>query len=611
MVDHVPKTSRGWILAGGLIAAMLLILGRLTYLQVFQYKYYFQMSEENRIRVLPRAAMRGKIVDREGRLLASDRPAYTVSIIPSEVSKIDYLAGELAPLLEMDEKAIVRKVADRRTRKYEPVAIRRDLSFPAVCIIEESNELFPGVIYQLDQTRTYYYGKSLCHLIGYTGEVDEREAKDQQYRIGSIIGRAGVERQYDQSLRGIDGVDYLEVSATGRIIGPLEDKPSKDPLMGDELALTIDMDLQMTADSCFGDTLSGAAIFLDPKTGEILALVSKPTYDPNLFAGFVSRSEYQSLAGDERLPLFDRTIRGTYPPGSTAKILTAGAALEEGLITTETHFGACRGGYQFGNRFFKCWDKRGHGSLGLLAALEQSCDVYFYQLGLKLGLEKWSKYARACGFDQTTGLDIPGEKIGHAPDENWYEKTYGKYNWNRSVMLNLGIGQGEFLVTPIELAQFYAGIVNHGVVMRPHVMRYLRTPKGETNYYHAEIARGLPFSEETLEILKEGLYRVVQSGTAARSRIPEVTMGGKTGTAQNPHGNDHSWFVGYAPALDPQILGCVIVENAGHGSTVAAPFVKAVFIKFFQKRGIIKMPPPPTPMPPLVSAGNGVNSAAN
>ena len=210
----------------------------------------------------------------------------------------------------------------------------------------------------------------------------------------------------------------------------------------------------------------------------------------------MSREEYQSLAGDERLPLFDRTIRGTYPPGSTAKILTAGAALEEGLITTETHFGPCRGGMQFGNRFFKCWDKRGHGSLGLLGALEQSYDVYFYQLGLKLGLEKWSRYARACGFDQTTGLDIPGEKIGHAPDEKWYEKAYGKYNWNKSVMLNLGIGQGEFLVTPIELAQFYAGVVNHGVVMKPHVMRYLRTPKGETNYYHAEIARGLPFSEK-------------------------------------------------------------------------------------------------------------------
>jgi penicillin-binding protein 2 len=610
LVEQLPKPSRGWILTGGLIAAIVLIVAKLVYLQVFQYSYYFQMSEENRIRVLPRPAMRGKIVDREGRLLASDRPAYTVSIIPSEVSKLGYLASELAPLLEMDEQAIVRKVADRRTRKYEPVAIRRDLSFPSVCIIEESSELFPGVIYQLDQTRTYYFGNTLCHLIGYTGEVDEREAKEDQYRIGSIIGRAGVERQYDQALRGIDGIDYLEVSATGRIIGPLDDRPSKDPILGDELALTLDIDLQMVIDSCFGDTLSGGAVFLDPKTGEILAIVSKPDYDANLFTGFVSRTDYQTLANDPRQPLFDRTIRGAYPPGSTAKLLTAGAALEEGLITTDTHFGGCRGGMQFGNRFFRCWEKRGHGSLDLYGAIEQSCDVYFYQLGLKLGLDKWSKYAKACGFNQPTGLDIPAEKTGFVPDENWYEKTYGKYNWNKSVMLNLAIGQGEFLATPMGLAQFYAGIANHGVVMKPHLMRYLRSPKGETNYYHAEIARALPFSEETLEILKEGCFRVVQSGTAARSRIPEVTMGGKTGTAQNPHGEDHAWFVGFAPVVDPQILGCVIVENAGHGSTISAPFVKAVFTRFFQKKGIIK-PPPPPPMPPLMAAQNGYKGNAN
>ncbi len=610
MVDQVPKSSRGWILTGGLVAAIVLILAKLVFLQVFQYKYYFQMSEENRIRVLPRAATRGKIVDREGRLLASDRPAYTVSIIPSEVSKIDYLASELSPLLEMDKQAIVRKVADRRTRKYEPVAIRKDLSFPAVCIIEESSELFPGVIYQLDQTRTYYFGNALCHMIGYTGEVDERESKDQQYRIGSVIGRAGVERQYDQALRGIDGIDYLEVSATGRIIGPLEDRPSKDPILGDELGLTIDMDLQMCIDSCFGDTLAGAAVFLDPKTGEILALISKPDYDPNLFAGFVSRSDYQSLAGDERQPLFDRTIRGTYPPGSTSKLLTAGAALEEGVITPDSHFGACHGGYQFGNRYFRCHLKGGHGSLDLYGAIEQSCDVYFYQLGLKLGLEKWSKYAKACGFNQITGIDIPAEKYGFVPDEKWYEKTYGKYGWTKSVMLNLAIGQGEFLVTPMELAQFFAGMVNHGVVMKPHLMHYLRSSKGETNYYHAEIARVLPFSEETMNVLMQGCFRVVQSGTAARSKIPEVTMGGKTGTAQNPHGEDHAWFVGYAPAIDPQILGCVIVENAGHGSTISAPIVKAVFTKFFQKKGIIKMPTPP-PMPPLVAAGNGYRGNAN
>lgn len=608
MAEQVPRSSRGWVLTGALVVAIAVILAKLLQLQVLQYDYYFQISEENRIRVLPRAAIRGKIVDRESRLMVSDRPAYTVSIIPSEVNQLEPLALKLAPLLEMDQNLIIRKVSERRFRKYEPVAIRRDLSFPSICIIEESSELFPGVVYQLDHTRTYYYGNVACHLVGYTGEVDDRETKSQ-YRMGSIVGRAGVEKVYDQQLRGIDGIDYLEVSATGRIIGPLEDKPNKDPTAGDELCLTLDMDLQMLTDSLFGDTLSGAAVFIDPKTGEILALVSKPTYDPNLFSGFMSRSEYQSLAGDERQPLFDRTIRGTYPPGSTAKLLTAGAALEEGIITPETRFAPCHGGFQFGNRYFHCHLKKGHGSLDLLGAIAQSCDTYFYQLGLKLGLEAWSRYAKQCGFEQPTGIDMPGEKIGHAPNRGWFEKTYGKYNWTKAVMLNLAIGQGEFLVTPLSLAQFFCGIANHGAVMKPHLLRYLRSPNGETNYYHQEIARVLPFSEQTLEILKEGCYRVVNGGgTAARSRIAEVMMGGKTGTAENPHGKAHAWFVGYAPTLDPQILGCVIVENAGHGSTVAAPIVRQVLIRYFEKKGIIK-PPPPPPIPALARENVKPNAA--
>jgi penicillin-binding protein 2 len=610
MADQVPRSSRGWVLTGALVAVIVVILAKLVHLQVIQYDHYFQMSEENRIRVLPRSAIRGKIVDREARLLVSDRPAYTVSIIPSEATQLDHLAAELAPLLEMDQKAILKKVGERRFRKHEPVAIRRDLSFPSVCIIEESNELFPGVIYQLDHTRTYNFGNMICHLVGYTGEVDVREVKSQ-YRIGSIVGRAGIEKQYDQQLRGIDGIDYLEVSATGRIIGPLEDKPNREPMAGDELGLTIDLDLQMVADSAFGDSLNGAAVFIDPRTGEILALVSKPDYDPNLFAGFVSRSDYQALSGDERQPLFDRTIRGTYPPGSTTKIMTAAAALEEGIITPETRFASCGGGYQFGNRYFRCHLKSGHGSLDLYGAIAQSCDVYFYQLGLRLGLDAWSRYARECGFDQPTGIDLPGEKIGLAPDQNWFEKTYGKYNWTKAVMLNLAIGQGEFLVTPLSLAQFFCGVVNHGAIMKPHLLRYLRASNGETNYFHPEIARTLPFSEQTLNIVRDGCYRVVNSGgTAGRSRIAEVTMAGKTGTAENPHGDPHAWFVGYAPALDPQILGCVIVENAGNGSTVAAPIVRQVIVRYFEKKGIIKPPPPPAPMPPLV-AGTVRISAAN
>lgn len=595
MVEHLSKTQRGRILQVALLVIFMIMAGKLVHLQVFSYDYYFQVSEENRIRVIPKPALRGRIVDREGRVLALDRPSYTVSIIPSEATNVARLANDLSPLLNMSEESIAQRVRERRFRRYEPVPIRRDLDFPAVCVIEESNELFPGVIYQLSHARTYPYGSVGAHFLGYTSEVDEKEARSQ-YRMGALIGRAGIEKQYDNKLRGFDGVDYLEVAATGRILGQLEGRPGKDPTPGEELGLTIDLDLQLLADSLFGDTLSGAAVFIDPRNGEILALVSKPSYDANTFGGFVSREDYLRLSNDPRRPLFDRTIRGTYPPGSTTKTLTAGAALELGIIQPSTHFKPCYGGYQFGTRFFRCHKRTGHGDLDLYGAIEMSCDTYFYQLGLKLGLANFSQYARACGFPNLTGIDLPAEKAGHVPDEAWYNRVYGKQGWTRAVLLNLAIGQGEFLSTPLELALFYCGLANDGEVMKPRLARYFRPVRGDTSWTQPEVLRKLPFSRETIDVLKEGCRRVVHGarGTAVRSRINGVEMGGKTGTSQNPHGNEHALFVAFAPYDEPEIVGCVIAENAGHGSVAAAPMVKQVFTRYFQKRGVLA--PPPTPI---------------
>ena len=594
MIDLVNKSLRAKIIAIFMAVVTVLLIAKLIQLQVISYDYYFQMSEENRIRLVPRTAMRGKIVDREGRTLATDRPAYTVSVIPSEINHLARLSEELSPLLDMEKGTIEQKVRERRSRKYEPIPIRKDINFASVCIIEESNELFPGVMYQLDHARTYPNGNIAAHIIGYTGEVDDRESK-MQYRIGSMIGRAGVEKQYDQPLRGLDGIDYQEVSATGRILGALESKPNKDPIPGSELGLSLDLDLQVLCDSLFGDSLSGAAVFIDPRNGEVLAMISKPNYDANLFSGFVPREAYQQLSSDERRPLLDRVIRGTYPPGSTSKLLTAGAALELGLIEPNTHFKACYGGYQFGNRYFRCHKKSGHGSQDVVGALEVSCDTYFYQVGLKLGLKNFSDFAKKCGFDTPTGIDIPAERSGNVPTEEWYNKAYGKYGWTKAVLLNLGIGQGEILSTPIGLAAFYCGIANGGKVMKPHLMRYIKSADGEITQATPEVLRQLPFSTSNLAVLLEGCRRVVEggAGTAARSRIAGIEMGGKTGTAQNPHGNEHAWFCAFAPFNNPTIVGCVIVENAGHGSVAAAPIVKEVFIRHFQKTGLLAPPPPP------------------
>jgi penicillin-binding protein 2 len=465
------------LLIGVWLLLVLILAAQLINLQVISHDHFLQIAEENRIRVTPRTPVRGRILDREGRLLASDRPLYTVSIVPSEVDDIERLAQQLAPLLEVEPAQIVDKVRSRRFRRYEPIRIKRDVDFQTVCIIEEAAQLYPGVVQQLDHARLYYYNNIACHLLGYTSEVGEEE-RDSGHRLGSTIGRLGIERRYDRLLRGIEGVEYLEVTATGRILGPLREKENRDPVPGMELILTIDLDLQVLADSLFGDTLAGAVVCLAPRTGEILCLASLPNYDANLFSGRVAAEDYRALLQNPGRPLFDRAIAGTYPPASTANLLTAGAALQEGIITPSTRFSPCFGGYQFGNRYFRCHKPSGHGSLNIYGAIEQSCDTYFYQLGLRLGLSIWSEHARAAGFATLCGIDLPGEKAGNVPDRDWYNRVYGERGWTKSVLLNLAIGQGELLVTPLSLAQFFAGLANQGAVMRPHLLKSWRAPGG-------------------------------------------------------------------------------------------------------------------------------------
>jgi penicillin-binding protein 2 len=265
--------------------------------------------------------------------------------------------------------------------------------------------------------------------------------------------------------------------------------------------------------------------------------------------------------------------------------MIAGAALESGVITPETMFSPCTGGYRFGNRVFKCWCEGGHGSLGVVGAIEQSCDVYFYQLGYRLGLDRFYEYASACGFGRKTGIDLPRESSGLVPSKSWYDRKLGAGKWSAAVLLNLGIGQGELLVTPLQLAQFYCGLANNGRVYRPHLVKTVIGPDGRESENRGEVSFTLPFSESTLQTLKAGLIAVVQggSGTARGARINGVTVGGKTGTAQNPHGEDHAWFVGMAPADNPEIVACVIIENAGHGSQWAAPAVRKILLAYLKK----------------------------
>lgn len=492
----------------------------------------------------------------------------------------------LAPLLELDTAEVEKRLRNNFASNYIPAPIKRGLGIEIISILEEQRREYPGVAYRVESVRQYEQAVSAEAFIGHLGEISAEEIDkdpEKSLRPGSIVGKKGIEKSYDEKLRGIEGTNFMEVTARGQLVGHYEAKPSVPAVSGDDIVLTIDSKLQRKIVELF-DSLqySGAVVAIDPRNGEVLALASFPGFDPNIFSGVISPEEWQAIISDSLHPLLNRPMAGLYPPGSTSKLLTAGAALELGLITDMTTFKPCLGGMRFGNRFFRCWEPGGHGKLNVYGAIEQSCDVYFYQVGQILGVDNFGSYAEKCGFGRETGIDIPGELKGIVPNSAYYNRVYGPRGWTQYLVINLAIGQGEFTITPLQLAQFYCGLANDGVVFRPHLAKQLIHPNGIVEDIEPEVSFCLPFSKKTLTTLQEALELVVQGdrGTARRLRNSNYRVAGKTGTAQNPHGNDHSWFVGYAPADDPRIVAVAIVENAGHGSEVAAPVVGKVLKEY-------------------------------
>lgn len=577
------------VLTGSIVAGLflLMLLVKMVYLQAFRYDYLYAQSENNRIRMQPVTPPRGIIYDRNHVPIVDNRASYTLSVVPAEAVGTPAV-DNLATLLSITDEELRRRIQKNTINRYQPATVKRDIGFGKIAVLEEQNEEYPGAVYRQDQARLY--GDSLASecFTGYVGEISQEEMAGLDpsiYRAGRMIGKAGIEKYYDRELRGMEGTQYLEIAASGQLLGEMEDYPGVPSEPGSDLKLTIDLDIQKTAAALFGEFCCGAAVAIDPRTGEILAMVSKPSPDANIFSTVIPDSLWKAILADSTNPLLNRPLDGLYPPGSTYKLVLAGAGLELGLIDRYTLFAPCRGGYQFGNRFFRCWYAGGHGQLSIVRAIAQSCDVFFYQLGYKLGLDEFSRFSKACGFGHKTGIDLPQEAAGNVPDKEWYDKRYGERRWTQAVLLNLGIGQGEILTTPLQLAQFYCGLANNGLVYRPHLLKASIGPDGQETTRGAELSFTLPFSEKTIEILKEGLIQVVngEHGTARGSRLKNVTVAGKTGTAQNPHGEDHSWFVGFAPAESPEIVVCAIVENAGHGSEVAAPLVRNIIKSYMDK----------------------------
>ncbi len=599
------QMGRYRVLAFCTLALFGLIAGRLAYLQVMRGSFYREQAEENRIRPEILRANRGRLLDRHGRVIADNAPTYHLSFDARDRAFRKHpeargvVVTELARVLGLDETELRAEVERARRGAMPPITVARNLDFAKLSAILERMDQLPGVEVRPQPARRYTHGNLAAHLIGYLGEVSEAEladrgSKEPSYRSGDLIGRSGIEKTYESYLRGSDGVEYVEVDALGRRTNLFEELPSLPSIAGDDLVLGLDLDLQLAAEAAldsvpsilsteFGDAAeahAGCIVAMDAKSGEILAMASRPAFDPNLFVAGLNREDWKTLSSSGH-PLLSRATQAAYPPGSTFKILTALAGMHVGGISPfETMPASCGGGYFYGNRLFHCHLKGGHGSLSLQDAMARSCDVYFYQVGVRLGVDRLTQYAVACSLDAPTRIDLPQERGSLIPTIAWFRSARGG-SPGGGAALNLAIGQGELLLTPLALARFVAAVVNGGTILRPRIVRQIVRPDGRIVLDMADqkMAEGqLPATEAELTIVRDALEAVVMGdrGTGKRARIDPFRVGGKTGTAQNPHGQDHAWFVGYAPAEDPEIVVVAMLEEGGHGGVAAAPLAQKV-----------------------------------
>jgi penicillin-binding protein 2 len=564
----------------------IILLGKLFVVQVFATSYYRKASIDNSVRIVPIKAPRGIIIDRNNEVIVQNRPSYAVYLLPHEVPNIDSAASRLAVMLGMDVDYLKAVISAGWKGKFQPIRLKRDVDFKTISVLEEYSLDIPGIAYRTEPARLYPDSGFGSHVIGYVGEVSEEElAQNQAYAKGEIIGKKGLERFYNQQLKGRDGVSYLEVTARGRVLGKYADREEIPPVKGATLVLNMDWGLQKLAEDILKKEGQGAIVVLGVNDGSVLAMASSPEYDANLFSGVVLPEEWAVIMEDTTHPLLNRAIQGIYPPGSTMKPFTAAMALSNDRISAENKFDPCRGQKKFGDRIFKCWKPQGHGKLVLEDAIVQSCDIYFYQLGLACGMEIWEKFMPKCRFGKLTGIDIPGEKAGISPTIAYFNDRYGERGWTKYLINNLAIGQGEILVTPLQMAVLYAALANGGDIYKPHLVNKIVDSDGISTEIKPERVDTLPLSQDELQLLVEALHGVVSEpqGTAHWMQLPWISIAGKTGTAQNPHGEDHAWFVSFAPVEDPEIAIAVLVENAGHGSSVAAPLARKIIEYYFRR----------------------------
>jgi penicillin-binding protein 2 len=571
MSFHPNDIRRRGIAANVIVVAVLVFLGGGFFrTQVLQHEKYRMQSETNRLRELPLPAPRGVIYDRTGKVIADNVIGYSVSVLAQKEDSLRAVLQRLGGTITVTPQQIEQSVRRFRRAPTRPTVIIPDATFDVVSVLEEHLTQFPGLIIRSSPRRFYPDGPTVAPFVGYTGEISESELAQPafaEYKAGQQVGKAGLEKSYESALRGREGSQFVEVDARGRVVvGQAGVREDLVPVAGPPLYTNIDLELQRFVAAIFGDSLQGGAVALDPKTGGVLALYSAPTWDANRFIGGINPRYWDSLRADPRRPLYNKALQGTYPPASTWKLATTVMGLETGAVKMTDRLPIpCTGGMQYGNRYFRCWDKRGHGNLTLSGAIAKSCDVYFYQLGLKLGLARLLAGGVSIGFNSKAGIDLPDEKRPRFPEGlEYFNRKYGR-NWSQSVVLSMAIGQGDNSQTILNMAKFYSALATDGKAARPTIVR------GKP-----ERTQVLNLTAAQLDLVRGALIGVVEGGTASASSIKGVQLAGKTGTGQtgiyDAKGEelDHAWFVGFAPAEDAKIVVAVMIEFGGHGTRAAA-----------------------------------------
>jgi penicillin-binding protein 2 len=579
-----------------------LLVTRLWYLQIIESDNLLDLSESNRLRFVPVAASRGAILDRNGKVMVSNTPSFSLAVIPQDVKDKDRLLDRLARSLAIDRTELQEKWDKGKGRaKYYPIMLAAGITRDQVEFLEENRLQLAGIDIEMKPVREYANGRLAAHLLGYLGEISEQELARQEfqdYNPGDYLGKSGIERNWERQLHGADGGRQIEVDARGRFLRTIAETP---PTVGNSLVLTIDAELQKVTESAFGDK-AGAAVTLDVNSGEILSFASNPGFDPALFTGRMSPKQWKEYLDDKRHPLENKALKGQYPPGSTFKIITALAGLELGLIDENTTF-TCKGSHTVGNTTFKCWEKKGHGTVNLRRALKESCDVYFYQLGEMIGVDRLAAFAGEFGLGKPLGVGLENEKGGNIPTMEWKRQKFGT-PWYRGETLPVAIGQGYVLTTPIQLASMIATVANEGTLYRPHLVRKVVDPDGKVlQEFFPQVLRKVSIKPAKYRPVKEGLLAVVneQHGTGGAARLYEVKVAGKTGTSQvvklrDSKGGvpyqfrDHALFVAFAPYDKPEVAVAVIIEHGEHGGAAAAPIVGRILRGYFEGKGVIRKP---------------------